>query len=68
MIATHNVGRYVENKADVEALEIPRTVRQYLTRFVDDEDTSDDNMDDEDIEGDDTYDDDTDDDDTDDEE
>ena len=37
VIAARNVARYVENKADVEALEIPRTVRQYLTRFVDDE-------------------------------
>ena len=37
VIATHNVARYVEKKADVEALEIPGTVRQYLARFVDDE-------------------------------
>ena len=37
VIAAHNVARYVENKADVEALEIPETVRQFLARFVDDE-------------------------------
>merc|ERR1719233_1576515 len=38
VIAAHNAARYVENKADVEALEIPGTVRKYLARFVDDED------------------------------
>merc|ERR1712168_1540358 len=37
VIAARNVARYVEKKADVEALEIPGTVRQFLTRFVDDE-------------------------------
>jgi len=37
-IATHNVARYVKNKADVEALEIPMTERQFLAGFVDDED------------------------------
>ena len=37
VIAARNVARYVENKADVEALEIPGTMRQYLARFVDDE-------------------------------
>ena len=37
VIAAHNVARYVENKADVEALEIPGTMRQYLARFVDGE-------------------------------
>ena len=37
VIAARNVARYVENKADVEALEIPWTVRQFLARFVDDE-------------------------------
>ena len=37
VIAARNIARYVENKADVEALEIPGTMRQYLTRFVDDE-------------------------------
>ena len=37
VIAAHKVARYVKNKADVEALEIPGSVRQYLARFVDDE-------------------------------
>ena len=37
VIAAHNVARYVEKKADVEDLEIPGTMRQYLARFVDDE-------------------------------
>ena len=37
VIAAHSVARYVENKADVEALEIPGTVRKFLARFVDDE-------------------------------
>ena len=37
VIAARNVARYVENKADVEALEIPKDLRKYLTRFVDDE-------------------------------
>ena len=37
VIAAHNVARYVEKKADVEALEIPETVQQFLARFVDDE-------------------------------
>jgi len=37
VIAAHNVARYVENEADIEALEILPTMRLYLTRFVDDE-------------------------------
>jgi len=35
VIAAHNVARYVENKADLEALEIPKELRQYLARYVD---------------------------------
>merc|ERR1712179_95784 len=37
VIVAHNVVRYVEKKADVEALEIPRTMKLFLTRLVDDE-------------------------------
>ena len=37
VIAARNVARYVGKKVDVEALEIPGTVRQFLARFVDDE-------------------------------
>ena len=36
-IAAHNVARHVKNKADVEALEIPETVRQFLAGFVENE-------------------------------
>ena len=54
VIAGHNVVRYVKNKSDVEALEIPGTVRQFLAGFVDDyeyhhtddDDTDDDDADD----------------------
>jgi len=41
VIVAHNIARYVKYKADVEALEIPVTVRQYLAGFVDDEDNDD---------------------------
>jgi len=34
-IAAHIVARYIQNIADVESLEIPETVEQYLARFVD---------------------------------
>ena len=37
VISVHNVARYVENKADVDALEIPGTMKSFLARFVDDE-------------------------------
>ena len=37
LIAARNVARYVEKKADVEALEIPVDLRPFLARFVDDE-------------------------------
>jgi len=37
VISAHNVARYVENKDDVEALEIPETVRQFSARFLDDD-------------------------------
>ena len=37
VIAAHNVARYVEKKADVDALEIPGTMKQFLARFVDNE-------------------------------
>ena len=37
VIAAHNVARYVETKANVEALDIPGTVRQYLAGFVNDD-------------------------------
>ena len=50
VIAAHNVARYVKNKAGVEALEIPETVRHFLAGFVDDEDNlgTDDDIDDDD--------------------
>ena len=41
VIAAHNIARYVKNKAGVEALEIPVTVRQFLAGFVDDEENLD---------------------------
>ena len=34
MIAALNVARYMKNKDDVEALEIPETVRLFLAGFV----------------------------------
>ena len=34
VIAGHNIARYVRNKADVETLEIPVTVKQFLAGFV----------------------------------
>jgi len=34
VIAAHNIARYVRNKADVEALEIPVTVKHFLAGFV----------------------------------
>merc|ERR1712179_635827 len=37
VIAAHNIARYVKNKDDVEALEIPETVRHFLAGFVDNE-------------------------------
>merc|ERR1712179_239990 len=48
VIAAHNIARYVKNKAGVEALEIPETVRHFLAGFVDDEDNlgTDDDIDD----------------------
>ena len=33
-IFAHNIVGYVRNKADIETLEISVTVRQFLTRFV----------------------------------
>ena len=33
-IVAHNIARYVRNKADVEAMEIPVTVKQFLAGFV----------------------------------
>jgi len=41
VISAHNVARYMKNKADVEALDIPETVRHFLARFVDDDDSLD---------------------------
>ena len=35
VIAAHNIARYMRNKADVETLVIPVTVRQYLAGYVD---------------------------------
>ena len=37
VIATYNVARYVRNKADVEAMQIPRTVKYFLVGFVEDD-------------------------------
>ena len=34
VIVAHNIARYVRNKADVEAMEIPVTMRQFLAGFV----------------------------------
>ena len=34
VIVAHNVARYLKNKADVEALKIPLTERQFLAGFV----------------------------------
>ena len=34
VIAAHNIARYVRNRADVEALDIPVTVKQFLAGFV----------------------------------
>ena len=38
MIAAHNVARYVRNKADIEALEIPVIMQNFLTGFADNND------------------------------
>jgi len=45
VIAAHNIARYVKNKDDVEALEIPETVRHFLAGFVDNEDDDDESLD-----------------------
>ena len=37
VIAAHNVTRYVENEADVEALGIPEKLGEYLARYLDEE-------------------------------
>ena len=37
-IAAHNIARYVRNKADVEAMKIPVTVKHFLAGFVYDND------------------------------
>ena len=34
VIAAHNIARYVRNRADVEALQIPVVMRQFLAGFV----------------------------------
>ena len=34
VIAGHNIARYVRNRADVEAMQIPVILRQYLAGFV----------------------------------
>ena len=34
VIAAHNIAKYVRNKADVEALDIPVTVRHFVIGFV----------------------------------
>ena len=34
VIAAHNVARYISNKAKVETLEIPETLKEFLERFV----------------------------------
>ena len=41
VIAAHNVARYISKKADVETLEIPETLREFLTSFVVNEDNQD---------------------------
>ena len=33
-IAAHNIAKYARNKADVEALKIPVTVRQFFAGFI----------------------------------
>ena len=33
-IAAHNIAKYGMNKADVEALKIPVTVRQFFAGFI----------------------------------
>ena len=37
VIAAHNIARYVRNRADVEAMVIPVTMKQFLVGFVDDD-------------------------------
>ena len=37
VIAAHNVARYVRNKAEVEAMKIPVTVKHFLAGFVNDD-------------------------------
>ena len=34
VISAHNIARYVRNRADVETLEIPVIMRQFLAGFV----------------------------------
>ena len=41
VIAAHNVARYISNKADVETLEIPETLLEFLASFVENEDNQD---------------------------
>ena len=38
-IAAHSFARYVRNKADIENLQIPVTLKQFLSGFVEDEDS-----------------------------
>ena len=38
VIVAHNVAKYLSNKADVETLEIPDTLREFLASFVENED------------------------------
>ena len=35
VIAAHNVARYMKNKADIEGLEIPVIMQNFLTGFAD---------------------------------
>ena len=37
VIAAHNIARYVRNKAEVEAMKIPVTVKHFLAGFVNDD-------------------------------
>ena len=37
VIAAHNITRYVKNKTDFEALGIPKDLRHFLARFVDED-------------------------------
>ena len=34
VIAAHNIARYVRNRADIETLQIPVIMRQFLAGFV----------------------------------